>query len=302
MKNIAFIFFAFLAFALVSCNKAGTEYHLYYLGGQSNMDGYGYVAQLPSELNSITEDVMIFHGNTADDNSEADGRGLWASLQPGHGVGFRSDGDTNFYSDRFGVELTFAGKIRELFPGEKVAIIKYSKGGTSIDTSAADIFGCWLPGYTGGNGINQWDQFVATVRSAMSVSDIDRDGRPDRLIPSGIVWMQGESDANVKYAADIYKENLAMLIDSIRTVFNTPQMPVVIGRISESHLDADSIVWTWGDIVREAQAAFVEEDGDAALVTSTDNYGYSDKWHYDSNGYIDLGREFAIAMAGLRKR
>ena len=70
---------------------------------------------------------MIYHGNTAADNTPADGRGLWSTLCPGHGVGFRSDGDTNFYSNRFGVELTFAVKMKELFPDEKIAIIKYSK-------------------------------------------------------------------------------------------------------------------------------------------------------------------------------
>ena len=40
--------------------------------------------------------------------------------------------------------------------------------------------------------------------------------------------------------------------------------------------------------------------GHAALVTTTDIYGYSDPWHYDSAGYIDLGKQFAIALHGLR--
>jgi iduronate 2-sulfatase len=37
-------------------------------------------------------------------------------------------------------------------------------------------------------------------------------------------------------------------------------------------------------------------DENAALVTSTDNYGYSDPWHYNSAGYLDLGRQFADAL------
>jgi hypothetical protein len=180
--------------------------------------------------------------------------------------------------------------------------VKYSKGGPSIDTSAAGTFGCWFPDYTKGNGVNQYDHFLATVKGALSITDINGDGRKDKLIPSGIVWMQGESDGNNEYAASIYKENLSMMIDSIRSAFNAPDMPVVIGRISESHNDADSIVWTYGDVIRQAQADFVSDDGNAALVTSTDNYRYSDPWHYDSEGYIDLGRQFAIAMAKLRKR
>ncbi len=49
-------------------------------------------------------------------------------------------------------------------------------------------------------------------------------------------------------------------------------------------------------------ADFVEKDTAAALVTSTDKYNYSDKWHYDSPGYIDLGRQFAEAMAQLEEQ
>jgi hypothetical protein len=302
MKKLTFAAIAVIVLFLQSCHPKGNEYHLYYLGGQSNMDGYGYVAQLPDSLSGEIEGVMIYHGNTAADNTPVDGRGTWSTLSPGHGVGFRSDGDTNYYSDRFGVELSFAMKMKELFPDEKIAIIKYSRGGTSIDTSAAGSFGAWLPSYTGGNGINQYDHFLATVSGALGAGDIDGDGREDRLIPAGIVWMQGESDANNEYATSIYKENLAVLIDSIRNAFSAPGMPVAIGRITDSHNDTDSLVWTWGDEVREAQAEYVSEDGNAALVTSTDNYSYSDRWHYDSQGYIDLGEKFAEAIAGLRRR
>jgi len=49
------------------------------------------------------------------------------------------------------------------------------------------------------------------------------------------------------------------------------------------------------------QAAFVEKDPSARLVTSTDSYGYSDPWHYDSAGYIDLGQRFAEAMLQMLK-
>jgi hypothetical protein len=36
--------------------------------------------------------------------------------------------------------------------------------------------------------------------------------------------------------------------------------------------------------------------------SNMDGYGYSDKWHYDSAGYIDLGRQFAEAMANLERQ
>ena len=60
-------------------------------------------------------------------------------------------------------------------------------------------------------------------------------------------------------------------------------------------------VWEFGETLRAAQAAFCDKDPAASLVTSTDNYCYSDPWHYDTAGYLDLGEKFAEAMDELRK-
>ncbi len=281
---------------LLYCNCApeGTVYELYYLGGQSNMDGFGYVSELPEDILENIEGIKIFHGNPAQDSAEVDGRGLWADLRPGHGVGFGSDGDSNKYSQRFGVELTFAARLRELRLGRNIALIKYSKGGTSIDVEAAGHFGAWQPEL---EIVNQYDHFLATVRHALSVGDIDGDGKKDRLKPRGIIWMQGESDGDYDEAiAQRYQDNLTHLMQLIRKAFGSRRLPIVIGRISDSGMDESGLVWEHGEIIRQAQRSFVEKDGHAALVTSTDAYRYSDPWHYDSQGYIDLGKKFAEAI------
>lgn len=141
MKTGAFLLCGILG---VFVSAGASDFHVYYLGGQSNMDGYGFVAELPADQAESIEDVWIFHGNPAEDGEAADGRGLWSPLRPGHGRKFSSDGKSNRYSDRFGPELTFARAIREAYPDRKIALIKYSRGGTSIDAeaSAADRFGC----------------------------------------------------------------------------------------------------------------------------------------------------------------
>jgi hypothetical protein len=291
-----------LAAVLLACSAASAkDYDLYYLGGQSNMDGFGYVKELPSEQNAPVPGVMIYHGNMAADGAEVDGRGVWSVLRPGHGTGFKSDGKTNTYSDRFGVELSFGRAMKELSPGRNVAILKYSRGGTSIALEAAGGFGCWDPDYKKGNGVNQWDHFLAALRSATAVGDIDGDGEPDRLIPRGIVWMQGESDAQfTEEIAKRYPENLRRLMDLIRASLRADDLPVSIGRITSSadapRKPAKPMSWKFNSIVREAQAAWVAADGHARLVTSTDEYGYSDPWHYDSPGYLDLGRRFAESL------
>lgn len=292
------IFFASLLLPFILHAKT---YKVYFLGGQSNMDGYGYVRDLPSDLNNPIEDVMIFHGNTSPDGAEVDGRGMWTQLRPGHGVGFKANGKTNTYSNRFGLELTFAKHLKELEPDIPIALVKYSRGGTSIDIDAAAQFGCWDPDYDKENGINQYDHFLACMRAALSTKDIDGDGEEDTLIPAGILWMQGESDAHVAEIAQKYESHLKRLMDLIRASLWTDDVPVVIGRISDSGKDDDGKVWNSGEVVRQAQTDFVTKDVAAALVTSTDNYGYSDKWHYNSAGYIDLGKQFAEKVHALHE-
>ncbi len=304
-KKLLFCLCFLLTIFIIQCGNSnnGTVYKLYYLGGQSNMDGYGFVKELPENYALDLENVFIFHGNTSPDKAKVDGKGIWAKLRPGHGAGFKSDGTENKYSDRFGVELSFAGRIKELEPNSNIAIIKYSRGGTSIDKDAAGKFGCWEPDFDPPDGVNQYDHFIAAVKNAFFVKDINGDNKPDKLIPAGIIWMQGESDAS--YSEEIagkYEMNLKRLMDLIRDEFKSKGMPVVIGRISDSGKDEDGKVWDQGEIVRDCQASFVKNDGNAALVTSTDKYKYSDPWHYDTNGFIDLGKEFADAIFKLQKK
>ena len=300
MRRLSFLLVS-LILVLSSCgNEKQQVYKLYYLGGQSNMDGYGYISDLPAELTTGFEGVYIYHGNPARDDASPDGRGLWTQLQPGHGAGFSTDGTTNNYSGRFGVELQFAREMESLHPNYSIAIIKYSLGGTSIDKDAAGSFGNWDPTYGNGEGINQYDHFLATVNKALEVADIDGDGMPDKLVPSGIIWIQGESDGtHTEEIAARYFDNLSTLMGLFRAKFDDPELPVVVGRISDSGNNESGRVWQFGDIIREAQSRFATVDENAAIVTSTDKYSYSDPWHYDSGGFIDLGTEFARALDSI---
>lgn len=298
---------ASLVFVWVAPQLQAKDYWLYYLGGQSNMDGFGFTKELAEADYQDVSKVRIFHGTEGLDGQPVAGEGLWTALQPGHGYGFHSDGIANQYSDRFGVEISFAKRLIELYPDRPIAILKYSRGGTSIDQRAAGGFGCWEPDFAGGEGagagINQYDHFLAAVRNAYeSTGDIDGDGEADRLIPAGILWMQGESDAVYgEEVANAYQGNLKRLMDLIRATLRTDDLSIAIGRISDSGRKQEKLVWTYGEIVRQAQADFVKSDTAAVLVTSTDEYGYSDPWHYDSAGYLDLGKQFADALRSLDK-
>ena len=273
---------------------------LYFLGGQSNMEGHGLNAELPDSLNLTQENVWIFHGTPTGDDNPLGGIGKWEQLKPGNGAGFTSNGKKNTYAIKFGVELSFGKKLEQLYPGDKIAIIKYARGGSSIDSLAARNFGSWEMDYRGSD--NQFDYFLKTINAAFGSHDIDGNGVEDILVPSGIIWMQGESDAVLtEDIAFRYYSNLKRLMDLIRATLRDDDIPVVIGKISDSGIDNNGKTWKYGELIQHAQEEYVRKDKSAAIVRDTKHYQYSDPWHYDSQGYIDLGIKFAEAIYSLDK-
>jgi len=291
-----------LSLASFAQKESGSTFLLFYLGGQSNMDGFGYSNQLPDSLKEDFEDVWIFHGNPAPDGDATGGLGVWSRLRPGHGTGFASDGNINIYSDRFGIELALAASLSNRYPDYPIALIKYSRGGTSIDSLATGNFGNWEPDWQQLNGINQYDHFLKTMQGALTTQDINRDGKPDKLIPMGICWMQGESDgAFNETIADRYYSNLKRLMDLIRAAMHRDDLPVVIGKISDSWNADDGKVWDYGELIQYAQEKYARTDPAAAIIRDTRYYKYSDPWHYDSEGYIRLGIRFAEELIKLNQ-
>lgn len=301
--QVLVITFMLIQFSLWSQNTDKDSILLFFLGGQSNMEGHGNVADLPDSLNTDFNDVWIFQGNPRPDEDSSGGLGIWANLTPGHGAGFSSDGKANYLSpQKFGLELSFAKTIQRLYPGQKIALIKYSRGGSSIDSLAARDYGSWEIDYRGRNGINQFDHFLTTINQAFSTQDINKDGKSDELIPCGIIWMQGESDAVIsEEIANRYFSNLKRLMDLIRASFRKDDLAVVIGKISDSGQNSTGKVWPYGEIVQEAQERYVKGDKHAAIVRDTQLYGYSDPYHYDSEGYIRLGKRFAQVVHCINK-
>ena len=90
-------------------------------------------------------------------------------------------------------------------------------------------------------------------------------------------------------------------MDLIRAAFWEDDIAVVIGKISDSGNDDSGKVWPYGELVQFAQEKYARTDENATIVRSTSLYKYSDPWHYDSEGYIDLGKAFADAISDLNK-
>lgn len=281
-----------------AASAQAAEYHVYFLGGQSNMDGYGWNKELPAHIAGPVPGVFIFHGRQRFDDDPPGGEGLWSELRPGHGTGFTSDGNSNTYSERFGPELSFGRELKKLYPERRIALVKYSLGGTALH-EGTPAYGTWAPDY---RDINQYDHALKTIANATAVRDVDGDGEADTLIPAGIVWMQGEADAYQSYDAALnYEANLKRLMDLLRAAWRTDDLPVVIGRITDSGRADDGNVMDHVKIVQEAQRRFVEKDSCAAYSTVTDGQAYpeDDNWHYDSPAYLAMGVDFARQLEAL---
>ena len=60
-----------LATLLIACNSSNELdiWKMYYFGGQSNMDGYGFNNQLPDSLKKKIPNSMIFNGKRDNEGS-----------------------------------------------------------------------------------------------------------------------------------------------------------------------------------------------------------------------------------------
>ena len=287
-----FVLLGTVFFISCSSNEEVDIWKVYYFGGQSNMDGFGYNSELPDSLNKVIGNAMIFDGKRDNEGKSDGGTGIWAPMEPGHGYGFKTNGHSNTLSDRFGPELSFANTM--ITNGEKVAIIKYSFGGTALYSGAG--YGDWNPGI---DIRNHYDNALSTISNAYDVIDINGDGRMDKLIPAGIIWMQGESDAeHSQQSADAYLENLTNLMALIRAALRQENLPVIIGKINDSHMTPDGQpTQPYIETVHFAQKEFTDSDECATYVTEIDSYQFSDDaWHYDTDGFIRMGIAFANAV------
>ena len=290
MKILYFSTIGFFLSLFLSCKSQEKEvWNVYYFGGQSNMDGYGYNSELPDSLDGIISNAMIFDGNRDNEGSPNGGVGIWSPVEPGHGYGFKTNGKSNDLSERFGPELSFANSLVE--QGKKVAIIKYSFGGTSLFQGAG--YGNWDPDQ---EGINHYDNALATIKNAFDIHDINYDGKLDKLIPSGIIWMQGESDAeHSQESADAYLTNLNRLMDLLRAAMRKKDLPVIIGKINDSQMyDDGAPTQPYISTVHLAQETFTKTDPCAGYVKDIESYNFlPDAWHYDTDGFIKMGQAFA---------
>lgn len=243
---------------------------VYILSGQSNMDGRGQVKELVGNLDRWAKpqaDVRIAYSNS-------NRRGPYATdgfvpLQPGFSVPPGTK-EKKLPGATFGPEVSFGRTIADAHRGERIVLIKFSEGGTSLH-------GDWMPE----KEKSLYPQFLAFVERSLKTL---RDASETAEL-AGMIWHQGESDASLPEGE--YQKLLTAFIVQVRTDLHSPTLPFVIGEVYDNGKR---------DRVRAGQRATAAAVSGVKSV-AVDGLATADQGtHFDTPSQIKLGQRLARAL------
>ena len=173
-----------------------------------------------------------------------------------------------------GLGLTFA-KEMVAQTGVPIGLIPASHGGTSMQQ--------WDPALRdqGGDSL-----YGATHERFMAVG-----GKV-----AGILWYQGESDANPSDAAK-YSQRMTTLIQSFRADFQAPNLPFYLVQLGGFVIEPSQDMLIGWNQVREIQRTLPETMANVGMVAAID-LGLDDGIHIDTQSLKTLGRRLAAAALG----
>ena len=136
------------------------------------------------------------------------------------------------------------------------------------------------------SGRPQYKQFMKTAQAA--IANLDKEGVKHEI--AGMLWMQGESDAH-ENQAETYDKNMRNFIAHMREQFKTPEMRFVIARVKDFYGGKTG----QAKIVRDAQVD-IAKSTEGVEWFDTDDYPMANSGHYNGEGLIMMGKDFAKAL------
>jgi hypothetical protein len=203
-----------------------------------------------------------------------------------------------------GPEIGFGERMRELCPGEKVALVKYAYDGSNLHTQ-------WNPGAdasdTGNWGVH-FTEFVNTVNRGMAA--LEAEGWDPEI--KGMLWVQGEADATAESSGTAYGTNLVHLIARVREQFAANASPGGIRFVAGQVLPRNDTPSPYSNYRTEVRQAILDVDENSGAPLSTSNTGAvptnhddhptrPDKIHFTAAGVLPLGRSMAYKMLELEE-
>jgi len=251
---------------------------LWVLAGQSNMEGVG-------DLVDVETPHPLVHSYTMAESWEIAQEPLhWlcCSIDPVHNPNGVIPGDeqhAEWHRTRnkgAGLGLTFAKAMVEA-TGVPVGLVPCAHGGTSLSQWSPDL------AHLGGGSL-----YGSMLRRVKAVG-----GRV-----KGVLWYQGESDANPN-DAPLFAERFTRLVEDVRRDFADPNLPfytVQIGRFVVAMPQEGEIAWNQ---VQDTQRRLAEQIPNTAVVAAVD-LELDDLIHIGTQGLKRLGKRLAnIALREL---
>ncbi len=244
----------------------GNDYPLIFiLAGQSNMLGTGIRSEMPDEY--------FEHPNN---------------------IKYYSNGVLMHFNDKqtpyFGPEVSFGRHLAKIYPNREIVLIKYAVGGRSIV--------CWDPLWSKiktshlrkkkcGPDANIYPDFIKTVKDILKLYKQYELG--------SMIWIQGETDSQVKEFADKYSNHLVGLINAIRIDLSAISLPFIYTSMEyEPQKKLHMLYW---DIVKNHQIKALRMTKSLLMIETYDLN--KDDAHYKSDQLKTLGKRLASAYINI---
>jgi hypothetical protein len=252
-----------LSFATLLCAQTPAlprpeNFHLFLLVGQSNMAGRGLVA---------AED-KVPHRRVLTLNQA----GQWEpAVDPIH---FDKPAAVGV-----GLGRSFALAIADANPGVTIGLIPCAVGGSPIDA--------WQPGvFYPPTKSHPWDDAVRRAKLALPAGTL-----------KGILWHQGESDANAQLAP-AYREKLHDLIARFRVELGAPQVPFIAGQLGRF----TDVPWSeFKEQIDAAHRGLPRHVPHTGFVLADGLKHKGDKVHFDADSYREFGHRYAKVYLELAR-
>lgn len=257
---------------------------MWILAGQSNMEGCGDLIEVET---SHTKVRTFAHGDKWETAQEP----LHWLLEANDTVHWCGHTRETIEAERAnvrktrtkgaGLGLTFAKTISDA-TGNEIDLVPCAHGGTSMEQ--------WSPHHKNLGGASLFGAMLRRVRLA-------RETQPTAQL-KGVLWYQGESDANVDAAA-LYFDRMIELITAFREDLHAPGLPfylVQLGPFAATDSDADPNRASWS-LIREIQRTLPSELENVATVPAID-LTLDDPIHIGTDGLKRLGRRLANVALG----
>ena len=147
-----------------------------------------------------------------------------------------------------------------------------------------------IPAAVGGSSIRQWleDSLYRNVKLFSNFLSKVEIAKQNGVI-KGILWHQGESDANEK-DIPLHQQRLGLLFSKFRTAVGNNELPIMLGELGSFSDNPVNF-----NLINKAIHKYAAEDKNSSVISTKDLKDKGDHLHFNSKGQRTMGKRFAKA-------